>query len=233
MALTRADLECRRLQQMIAQSGLDIPVLSEIELQASIDKTLQRHPVGSDVWLFAYGSLIWNPAFRYVDRHIGTIYGWHRRFCVWAPLGRGTPENPGLVLGLERGGSCRGVVYRIAAADLSSELLLLWRREMVVGSYIPRWVRVQDGDRTVRAIAFTSNPQHPSYTGKLPLSTVVRHLATARGAIGSAADYLTQTVEGLHSEGIRDHHLFHLCQQISRIEDPLGTDAAFPRAIAG
>jgi cation transport protein ChaC len=119
MSLTRSDLESRRLQQIILQSGRGVNVLSEAQLQESIGETLKQEKPDSDVWIFAYGSLIWNPIFKFVEQRVGTIYGWHRRFCLWVPQGRGTPDNPGLVLGLDRGGSCCGIAYRIAAADVS------------------------------------------------------------------------------------------------------------------
>jgi glutathione-specific gamma-glutamylcyclotransferase len=116
MSLTRDDLEAGRLQEAIARSKAAASFLSEAELQASLCHTLQQQQPDSDVWVFAYGSLIWNPIFRYVERRVGTIYGFHRRFCLWVPVGRGTPDNPGLVLGLDRGGSCRGIAFRIAAS---------------------------------------------------------------------------------------------------------------------
>lgn len=210
MSLTRTDLESRRLQKMILQSGLAMQVLSEAQLQASINKILQRQEPDSDIWLFAYGSLIWNPIFRFVERRIGTVYGLHRRFCLWAPVGRGTPDNPGLVLGLERGGSCHGVIYRIAAADVQSELLLLWRREMVVGSYIPRWVKVFDGTQEREAIAFVINRHHPDYAANLSFEKTVDIIATACGQIGSCAEYLLHTVNGLTSLGIKDKQLLLL-----------------------
>jgi cation transport protein ChaC len=214
MSLTRAYLESGLLQEMILQSGLGLNVLSESQLQASILETLKRQKLDSDVWLFAYGSLIWNPIFHFVEHRVGTIYGWHRRFCLWTPLGRGTPDNPGLVLGLDRGGSCRGIVYRIAAANVLSELLLVWRREMVVGSYIPRWVKVFNSEQEVEAIAFTVNRQHSSYAGNIPLETTVDSIATAAGELGSSADYLSQTVDGLISAGIKDKQLLLLRDRV-------------------
>lgn len=214
MALTRADLESRRLQQIIQQSGLPLHVFSEAELQASIEATLCRHPPGHDIWIFAYGSLIWNPTFHFADRQRGKIYGWHRQFCLWTPLGRGTPENPGLVLGLDRGGSCWGIAYRIAAVDVASELLLIWRREMVVGSYIPQWVRVSVELEVVNAIAFVINRQGSGYAGKLPTATIIDHVATAAGHLGTCAEYLTQTVEGLLSESIYDKKLMKLHNRV-------------------
>jgi cation transport protein ChaC len=216
MTITRSDLESRRFQQLIAQSGLDLHVWSEEELQTSIDETLENHPPDADLWVFAYGSLIWNPVFHHCDRQVGNIYGWHRSFCLWTPLGRGSQENPGLVLGLDRGGSCRGIAYRIATRDIATELLLMWRREMIVGSYVPRWVQVFYGEQVVRAIAFTINHQHPSYAGKLPLETVIHHIATAHGQLGPCADYLQQTVEGLMSVGIGDRYLLKLQREVAK-----------------
>ncbi|MEO0933101.1 MAG: gamma-glutamylcyclotransferase [Cyanobacteria bacterium J06641_2] len=208
--LTRADLESSRLHQMISQSGLGMQLLSESQLQESIRVTLKVHKPDTDVWLFAYGSLIWNPAFKFIERRVGTVYGWHRRFCLKAPVGRGTPENPGLVLGLDCGGSCRGVVYRIAAADVRSELSLLWRREMVIGSYIPRWVKVVDGTNQFCAITFVVNRCHPDYAGKMSFESTVNTIATAKGELGSSAEYLMQTVKGLETVGIEDKQLLQL-----------------------
>jgi glutathione-specific gamma-glutamylcyclotransferase len=207
MALTRTDLESRILQKMILESGLNLCVLSEAELQTSIHKTLQQKKSGRDIWLFAYGSLIWNPIFPHVERRVVTVYGKHRRFCLWAPLGRGTPDNPGLVLGLDRGGSCRGIAYRLDPQDVNTELLLVWRREMVVGSYHPRWITVDDGVEKFEAIAFVVNRDHSCYASQLSLETIVNTITTACGHIGSCADYLLYTVDGLKKAGIKDKHL--------------------------
>lgn len=219
MSLTRSDLEERRLQQLISQSGRAVNVLSEAQLQESICEILKQQTLDSDVWIFAYGSLIWNPIFNSVEQRVGTIYGWHRRFCLWVPLGRGTPDNPGLVLGLDRGGSCRGIAYRIAATDVPQELLLLWRREMVVGCYIPRWVRVCDGTQTLDAIAFVINRRHRAYTGNISFETTVNSLATACGELGSCADYLIQTVNGLMKVGIKDKPLLQLRDRVVALQD--------------
>lgn len=213
MTLTRIDLESSRLQAIILQAGLGLQILTEAQLQQSIDKTLQQC-LESDVWIFAYGSLIWNPIIRFNKRCVGTVYGWHRRFCLWTPVGRGTPDNPGLVLGLDRGGSCRGVVYQVAAIDVATELQLLWRREMVAGTYVPRWVKVFNGEQVVQAIAFVINRQHSLYTGSLPLETMIESLATAGGQLGSCADYLLQTIDGLAMVGIKDETLLLLRDQV-------------------
>ncbi len=225
MTLKRTDLESNLLQKLVLQSGLGLYILSEAQLQESICQTLQRQTPNSDVWLFAYGSLIWNPIFKFVEYRVGTIYGLHRRFCLWTPVGRGTPDNPGLVLGLDRGGSCRGIAYRIAAADVLSELLLVWRREMVVGSYIPQWVKVFEGTQEFEAIAFVVNRNNSGYAGELPLETTINSIATARGQIGSCADYLMQTVDGLMTMGIKDRQLLRLRDQVIARQQVLVTSA--------
>ncbi|MCC5652591.1 gamma-glutamylcyclotransferase [Nostoc sp. XA013] len=202
------------MQQTILQSGTGV-ILTEAQLQKSLNQTLGQQKANSDVWLFAYGSLIWNPIFKFAEQRIGKIYGWHRSFCLWVPQGRGTPSNRGLVLGLDNGGSCRGIAYRIAAADVSSELPLLWRREMVVGCYIPHWVKVFDGVQQLPAITFVINRQHRAYTGKISKETIINSIATASGELGSCADYLMQTVNGLMKVGIKDQQLLWLSKQVS------------------
>lgn len=213
MSLTRSDLESNRLQQAILKAGTGV-VLSEAQLQESLRQTLLHHLPNTDIWVFAYGSLIWNPIIKVAEQRIGKIYGWHRRFCLWVPQGRGTPDNRGLVLGLDRGGSCRGIAYRIAAVDVFSELSLLWRREMIVGSYLPRWVSVFDGRQSLPAITFVINRQHRAYAGNISLETTINSIATASGELGSCADYLMQTVDGLMKAGIQDKPLLLLAQQV-------------------
>lgn len=210
MSLTRSDLEAQRIQQMVRQANLGLTVLTDAELQTSIASVLGQRPNLSEIWIFAYGSLIWNPIIHHSDRQIGTIYGWHRRYCLRTPGGRGTPEHPGLTLALDRGGSCQGVIYQLEADDQLAELLLLWRREMVVGSYIPRWVKVFSNSGERDAIAFTINPQHSLYVPNLSIEATAQILATASGSLGSCKDYLLQTIEGLSLCGIRDRGLLKL-----------------------
>ena len=93
-----------------------------------------------DVWVFGYGSLMWNPAFHHVELRPARLHGWHRSFCLWNTFGRGSPEKPGLMLALQPGGACAGVALRIAADAVPSELGVLWNREMLTGAYLPRWV---------------------------------------------------------------------------------------------
>ncbi|PSO90840.1 MAG: gamma-glutamylcyclotransferase [Cyanobacteria bacterium QS_9_48_30] len=210
MSLTRAALESELLQELLEIPEIRPLILNEAQMQASIRETLEQRAPKSDIWVFACGSLIWNPLIKFVEHRVGTVNGWHRQFCLWTPVGRGTSSNPGLVLGLEPGGSCGGVAYRIAAADIPSELLCLWRREMIASAYIPRWIKVFDGIEEIEAIAFTVNPHHPMYVGELSEEAIVNTLASATGSFGSSADYFMQTVSGLRAVGIQDELLFEL-----------------------
>jgi glutathione-specific gamma-glutamylcyclotransferase len=210
MVLNRQILESKLLQQLLAHPELKVKIWSDEELLASIEATLNQNSM-DELWIFGYGSLIWNPLFEYLERCVVAIEGWHRQFCLLAPIGRGTIENPGLVLGLEQGYSCQGIAYRLDINEhLEAELLLLWRREMAVGSYIPTWVKVNDGNREISALAFTVNSQHPIYVNHLSIEEIVTSLATAKGFLGSSAEYLSYTVQGLLAEGIEDKHLIEL-----------------------
>ena len=196
MALTRDQIRDGHVRRMIAEVGIAMRLLSEDELAASRAAILAGADLSGGVWLFGYGSLIWNPAFHFTDRLTGTVYGYHRRFCLWTHLGRGCPERPGPVLGLERGGSCRGVAFHIAPA-VEEELAIVWRREMLSGAYVPRWVRVRTAVGDVRAITFVINHAHERYARLLPDDRVAEVIATAEGFLGPCADYLINTVDHL------------------------------------
>ena len=212
MVLNRQALESKLLQQLLSHPELDLKIWSDQELLQSIRETLQQQS-SKELWIFAYGSLIWNPLFNYSDRCSVIVEGWHRQFCLSAPVGRGTIDNPGLVLGLEAkaGSICQGIAYRLPMnKDLESELLLLWRREMVVGSYLPTWIVGKKGDRELEVLTFTVNQQHPVYVKDLTQEKVVESLATAQGSLGSSAEYLCNTVQGLLAAGIKDEALIEL-----------------------
>lgn len=220
MSITRKDLESQRLQNIIARENPDLTILSDAQLQASITNILNQRSHSSKIWIFAYGSLIWNPVFEYHERQIAMLDGWHRSFCIWAPLGRGTPKEPGLVLALEQSGHCCGVAYQIEADP--SELLLLWRREMVVGSYIPRWVEVETSEQKLDAIAFTINPQHSLYAANLSLLQTADAISKACGSLGSCTTYLMQTIEGLADCGIVDMELMKVHEQVMLLKSSEG-----------
>ena len=218
--ITRALLEAGGIDAMVARSSPDLRLLTEAERADSLHQTLAGRVAGEPVWLFGYGSLIWNPAIHYVERRPATIQGWHRAFCLATRAGRGTPDNPGLVLGLDNGGTCGGVAFRLADGDVETELTLLWRREMLAGSYVPRWVDLADagGVRFGRGIAFTINTAADQYAGDLAQQAVIDRLATAAGELGTCADYLFRTCAGLRAEGIPDPDLDQLAQMVAAVQ---------------
>lgn len=216
-ALTREMLRDGHLHRLIAAGG-DVRPLTDDELARSLASIMARRRAAGGVWLFAYGSLIWNPTFDHVETRLARVVGWHRRFCLWTRLGRGTPQRPGLMLGLERGGSCGGVVYRIDDAAVDGELELVWRREMVTGAYRPTWVRARTALGPVDAIAFVIERRHERYAGKLPDADVASTLADAHGPLGTCRDYLVQTATNLTRLGIGDPHLDRLCTLVATPE---------------
>jgi cation transport protein ChaC len=208
--LCREDLIDNFLRQGLEQSVLATELLSEDQLEASLREALASPHRLPDVWLFAYGSLVWNPVLDYDERVMVTAHGYHRSFCLRSRVNRGTPERPGLVLALDRGGRCTGVAYRILERLALDELRLLWRREMLLGAYVPRWIHVTHGERSFRALAFIVNRQRPGYVGRLNAEEIVERLIHCRGKLGTGLDYLRQTVDGLAAVGIRDPHLIRL-----------------------
>jgi cation transport protein ChaC len=200
-------------------------VLSEADLASSIADVLATRTGEGEVWIFGYGSLIWNPAFLYDVQMVGRVHGWHRRFCLWTSLSRGCPERPGLILGLDRGGACHGIVYRIPAASTALELVVLWRREMADGAYTPRWITAETQNGCVRAIAFTSNRSHPRYAGKLDELEMARVIAHSAGKLGRCSEYLANTVAALERRGIADSKLRALHARVEAMvrESALGS----------
>jgi cation transport protein ChaC len=215
--LTREDLENDTLRKNRDQYLQSLPLVPEKEFIASLERILADWNPAQDAWVFCYGSLIWNPLFHHDMRENVTVHGFHRSFCLRSRHGRGSVEQPGLMLGLDFGGCCNGVALRIPAAEVRHELMLVWRREMAIGSYAPRWIPARAGGKKLRAIAFVVNHAHPHYAGKLPVDTVVKTLATAKGRFGTGADYLYQTVDCLAKHGIRDSYLTRLRDQVMKL----------------
>jgi cation transport protein ChaC len=199
-------------------------IRTDEELDASLEATLASHAPGEDVIVFGYGSLMWNPAIEHVGAERAYVHGWSRRFCLRMVLGRGSPERPGLMLALDRGGCCYGMGFRIAARQVRDELRLLWRREMLSGAYEARWVPATIGGDRMRALTFVVNRRHPRYTGKLPLEQVVHLLATGQGIHGNCRHYFDSTVASLVELGVRDAALERIRRALSAYEagGPLG-----------
>ncbi|MBD2749882.1 gamma-glutamylcyclotransferase [Microvirga sp. BT688] len=203
------------------------------DYDALVQGLVVSHPGGPDTWLFAYGSLIWKPELEHVEVRRGTARGWHRSFCFRIERFRGTRQQPGLMMSLDRGGMCQGVAFRLPSDSLERQLDKLVRREITVKppNNVPRWIVVQTEQGPLRAIAFVMNRQSRFYMGRLPPEQVADVLATACGHWGSCAEYLHNTVAHLEEQGIRDRNLWRLQALVAeRIKpgtpDPAGFTAS-------
>ena len=163
-----------------------------------------------DLWVFGYASLIWRPEFHAAEQRPAKVHGWHRALEMRSRVNRGTPECPGLVFALVSGGSCRGVVYRIARDRVDDVLPRLWEREMPNSVYDPRWLPCQTAQGPVTALAFTLSRESPNYTGKLDEAHMLQVLRTACGRYGTTLAYLMETARCLHTHGIRDRGIERL-----------------------
>jgi cation transport protein ChaC len=168
-----------------------------------------------DFWVFAYGSLIWQPGFDYVESCPATLYGWHRAMCILSTHYRGSAETPGLVLGLDRGGSCRGLAYRIARDQAEPVRQYLYDREMITGVYRPKFgrLRLQD-QRQVSGYVFIARRDHAQYAGSLPPDQAARLIRQGKGLTGSSRDYLASTVAHLNTLGLHDAALERLLRLV-------------------
>lgn len=208
---------------------LDFPGRLTAEQQAaSLDQALSSWDRKSPMWLFGYGSLIWNPEVTYDRRITARVHGYHRRLCLWSRMNRGTVDCPGLVAGLDRGGSCAGIAYRLLPESAGNELERLWEREMFLGSYAPRWLacrlnaNAKEGP-LVSALAFVVRRDAPNYAGKLKEREILAVFERGScGRFGTSLDYLVKTVESLREHGLRDPHLEQLARhagvQVPKIE---------------
>jgi cation transport protein ChaC len=237
--LKREELTSERIAQIVEdarKAGYDY-FLSAEEREASLKQALTRYAPGEEAWIFAYGSLMWNPALEFAESSTCEVQGWHRSFCFWTPLGRGTPELPGLMLALERGGSCEGIAYRLAPDQVRSELAILWNREMLAGFYRPQWVpaTLRDG-RTVTAVTFEVDDKHCQYCGDLAIEKQAHHIAFAEGRRGACRDYLANTAAHARTLGIHDPYIEDMVARVAHLrgEDVVASvPPAAATAIAG
>jgi cation transport protein ChaC len=197
---------------------------TDADYEAAAAMLLRQRPPGP-LWVFAYGSLIWKPACDAVERRRATAYGWHRAFSLELRRWRGSAEQPGLMLALERGGRCNGLIYRLPETDVSAQLGRLLRREISgsEGFRAVRWITVHSDAGTLRAVAFWAGLQGFDRNVCLSLPRVAHILARACGHVGSGAEYLFQTVTKLEELGIRDRNLWRLQQLVAA--EILGLDA--------
>ncbi len=165
----------------------------------------------SDLWVFGYGSLMWRPGFPFLERRHAHLHGYHRALCVYSHVHRGTPERPGLVLGLDRGGRCHGVAFRVAPEEAAETVQYLREREQVTSVYVERRLPVRlAGGETVAALAYVVDRGHPQYAGRLPQEESLRFVRQGVGVSGANPDYVRSTHRHLLEMGVTDPVLAQL-----------------------
>ncbi len=173
----------------------------------------------SDLWVFGYGSLMWRPGFPHVESVPARLAGAHRALCVYSWVHRGTEAQPGLVLGLDRGGSCRGVAYRVAAADRDQVIAYLREREMVTAVYHEAWRTIRldrPGQPSVTALTFVVDRDHVQYAGVLPREVLLDHVRRGVGQSGANADYVINTAGHIRALDFEDPVLEWLASELTR-----------------
>jgi cation transport protein ChaC len=185
--------------------------LSDEAIEASRLALLGDHRSGEDLWIYSYGSLMWDPGFHFSEVRLADVHGYQRRFTLKIDLGRGSRDYPALMLSLEQQeGCCRGLAFRIAAADVHAESAILWRREMLRGGYAPAMVPMTTPQGPITALAFVSNTAHPGYVGELPLAETAATIASGKGVLGTNREYLVQLTMQLEALGIDDPYVAQL-----------------------
>lgn len=171
-----------------------------------------------EFWVFGYGSLMWNPGFPYEVRMQAKAFGYRRSLCVRSWVHRGTEEKPGLVLGLDRGGSCRGVAFKVAPEEWNDTVDYLRARELVTHVYQERSVPVVlDDGRAVRALTYVIDRNHRQYAGAVTVDEAAFVVRGAVGQSGANQDYVANTIAHLQDMGIRDHWLEQVASEIARL----------------
>ena len=209
--ITRESILNGTIRRLVEQSGDDGRLMTDQERKQIVENMIETAPSLNSMWVFGYGSLIWNPALYFTEKKRGTVHGYHRRFCLWSTIGRGSPSRPGLMLGLERGGSCKGIFYKIDRREIRTELDIVFRRELITAAYRPTWVSAR----------IVINRDHNRYAGMLDDETVIQTIADAKGTLGSCSDYLYETVLQLENLGMPDRHLASIARHVRQKEHEL------------
>ncbi len=188
--------------------------------EASRNAVLGNRDASEDLWVYAYASLMWDPGFHFSEVRTAEVEGYQRRFTLKSIGGRGTPDRPCLYLSIEkRAGACAGLAFRIPAQAADHESTILWRREMLRGSYAPEFCRMRTPQGDIRALLFASNPLSPNYFAELPLADTAAIIAAASGPLGTNREYLEQVAAQLLALQIRDDYIADLLHHVQRSDN--------------
>lgn len=217
--ISREALANGDLRRLVAGMDPTAHLLTDAELEHSLKNSILRRPDTGDVLVFAYGSLLWNPAIKFSSSKPARALGYHRCYSLWTHIGRGSPEQPGLMLGLDRGGSCCGSVLSINEDNIMEELPILWRREMVTAAYRPCWLHVIVEGQRRHALAFIIDRSGPRYASGLSDAEVAQIVTTAKGPLGTCYEYFHETRNALADMDITDHYMERIQRKIMAARD--------------
>ncbi len=205
-------------QQMLDEAPGEMTLMEEGAFEASRRAILDKAQETGELWVFGYGSLIWNPIVEVAERRLARLPGHSRRFCVWAPIGRGSPDHPGLWLALDEGGDgCDGVALRLPDGKWEEETTILWRREMISGVYRPAWLMLETADGPLPSCVFLSNPGHDRYSAAVSHEEQVNAIATGEGSLGTCRAYLYDLADGLTRHDLSDPYIDRLERDVRSV----------------
>ncbi len=216
-----------KVHRVIEDAGYPPHIKSQTEEGYAewVERMIRTHPAPErPTRLFAYGSLIWKPEIEHTGEEVGVARGWHRSFCFRVSRFRGTPDYPGLMMALDRGGQSRGILFDLPMDNLSEQFGKLFRREFTTQpvNSMPKWIKVETASGTVPALAFVMNHDSPLYAGRLTLDDIADTLSKACGHWGTGAEYLLNTVTHLEAKGIHDSNLWKLQRMVAQRIEAMG-----------
>ncbi len=217
--LTRETLLNGEVERLVHENQNSIERMSDDQRATLVDQTLAA--LGdSKLWVFGYGSLIWNPALNFEEQRRCSIKGFEKKFCFWTTLSRGTVECPGLMMGLVEGGSCNGVAFRIDAKNAATELDVLFRREMSHYIYKPTWIEAQciETNKPFKILTFVVDKENHRFVDSLSINDIVRTIATAQGPLGRNCDYLFQLSEKMNELEFEEPELEDLVARVKEFQ---------------
>ncbi len=214
--LTREALINGDIERLLHKNRRGLKVMSDRQRAELVQQTLDHLDDNADLWIFAYGSLIWNPALDFEEQRRCVVYGLQKKFCFWTTISRGTEEQPGLMLGLVEGGQCNGLAYRIDRKKAATELDVLFRREMALFVYIPTWSEAycEKTDTYFTTLTFVADPANERFVNHLTQAETARTIATATGPLGKNCDYLFQLSKNLRDLEFDEEELDALERQV-------------------
>jgi len=216
--LTKENINEGRLGDKIKSISGSDKVLTKEELINERRKIIPDEGIKEDIYIFGYGSLLWNPTISYETQYLAKIYGFHRSFCMKTHLGRGSFKNPGLMLGLDKGGSCIGSAYKLNKDDAIKNIDILFKREMVTGAYKPKLLKTKlDNNEIVFSLAFTVDKKHKNYFNDKNTSVKARMISKANGFLGTCREYFEYTLESLEELNIADKQMKAISLHLKKI----------------